>query len=152
MSRARLDSGWNRSRRARMSKTTKTKPTIYTVADDAGVSIAAVSKVLRDAYGVSDELRQRVQASIEKLGYRPRTSARGLRGRTYTVGTIIGDMRNTFLPDIMEGMRMGLAQTPYRNLMGVSNRAPDTESRLLDSMIDHKMDGVVLVAPQLPAR
>ncbi|WP_172294544.1 LacI family DNA-binding transcriptional regulator [Pseudoruegeria sp. HB172150] len=129
----------------------KAKPTIYTVAEDAGVSIAAVSKVLRDAYGVSDVLRERVQASIDKLGYRPRTSARGLRGRTYALGTVISDMRNTFLPDIMEGMRAGLANTPYRNLIGVSNRSTDTETQVLESMIDHNMDGVILVAPQMPA-
>ena len=37
---------------------------------------AAVSKVLRDAYGVSDALRARVQASMEKLNYRPHAGAR----------------------------------------------------------------------------
>ena len=47
--------------------------TIRTVAEDAGVSVAAVSKVLRDAYGVSDALRDKVQASMQKLGY-PRTA------------------------------------------------------------------------------
>jgi LacI family transcriptional regulator len=56
--------------------------TIRTVAEDAGVSTAAVSKVLRDAYGVSDALRTRVQASMEKLGYRPHAAARGMRGQT----------------------------------------------------------------------
>ena len=50
--------------------------TIRTVAADAGVSVAAVSKVLRDAYGVSESLRARVQASILKLGYRPHAAAR----------------------------------------------------------------------------
>ena len=45
--------------------------TIRTVAEDAGVSVAAVSKVLRNAYGVSDALRQNVLDSIERLGYRP---------------------------------------------------------------------------------
>ena len=56
--------------------------TIKTVAADAGVSVAAVSKVLRDAYGVSATLRGKVQASIEKLGYRLQAAARGMRGRT----------------------------------------------------------------------
>ena len=59
------------------------KVTIRTVARDAGVSVAAVSKVLRSAYGVSPGLRERVMASIEKLGYRPNKAARGCAGRTH---------------------------------------------------------------------
>ena len=38
--------------------------TIRTVAEDAGVSVAAVSKVLRDAYGVSEALRAKVRAQL----------------------------------------------------------------------------------------
>ena len=41
--------------------------TIRTVAADAGVSVAAVSKVLRDAYGVSPELRSKVQSSVRSV-------------------------------------------------------------------------------------
>jgi len=50
--------------------------TIREVAEDAGVSVAAVSKVLRDAYGVSDSLRAKVRASMDQLGYRPLAAAR----------------------------------------------------------------------------
>src|SRR5687768_3408503 len=73
-----------RSTMAPRSKTARI--TIRTVAEDAGVSPAAVSKVLRDAYGVSPGLRAKVQASIAKLGYRPHAAARGMRGQTYTLG------------------------------------------------------------------
>ena len=54
-----------------------------------GVSVAAVSKVLRNAYGVSDALRQNVMTSIVRLGYRPSVSARGMRGQTYTIGVLL---------------------------------------------------------------
>ena len=53
--------------------------TIRDVAEDAGVSVAAVSKVLRDAYGVSEQLRGKVRASIDRLGYRPHAAARGMQ-------------------------------------------------------------------------
>jgi len=39
--------------------------TIEDVARAAGVSRAAVSKVIRDAYGVSDEMKAKVEAAIE---------------------------------------------------------------------------------------
>ena len=84
-------------------KTGSGRVTIRTVADDAGVSTAAVSKVLRDAYGVSDALRARVRQSMEKLGYRPHAAARGMRGQTYTLGFIIPDLHNPLFADILAG-------------------------------------------------
>ncbi len=71
--------------------------TIRHVAKDAGVSIAAVSKVLRNAYGVSEVLRNKVETSIEKLKYRPSVAARGMRGRTYTIGVLVIELSNRSL-------------------------------------------------------
>lgn len=117
--------------------------TIREVALDAGVSVAAVSKVLRDAYGVSDTLRAKVRASMDKLSYRPLTSARGLRGRTYTLGILFPDMRNPFFADIFDGVTSALARTQYQAMQGVSVHAND----LVDAMIDRQMDGFILIGP-----
>lgn len=125
------------------------KVTIRTVAEDAGVSVAAVSKVLRNAYGVSDALRARVLGSIEKLGYRPSTAARGMRGRTYTVGILLVEMENPFLPGVVAGVKRVLARANYHALIGVSDARMQLESSLIDSMMDMRMDGLILIAPRL---
>lgn len=49
------------------------------VAEHAGVSVKTVSNVVHAHPGVSREMRERVQASIESLGYLPNISARSLR-------------------------------------------------------------------------
>ena len=54
--------------------------TIEDVARAAGVSRAAVSKVIRNAYGVSPAMREKVNEAIERLEYRPRVAARAMRG------------------------------------------------------------------------
>ncbi|ROQ39975.1 LacI family transcriptional regulator [Frondihabitans sp. PhB188] len=56
-------------------------PTVYDVADHAGVSIATVSRVLRRPDEVRPETRARVLESVRDLGYVPSGSARGLAGR-----------------------------------------------------------------------
>lgn len=56
-------------------------PTVYDVADHAGVSIATVSRVLRQPDAVRPETRARVLSSVRDLGYVPSGSARGLAGR-----------------------------------------------------------------------
>jgi LacI family transcriptional regulator len=124
--------------------------TIRTVASDSGVSVAAVSKVLRNAYGVSDALRERVQASIDRLGYRPSTAARAMRGSTYTVGVLVVELRNPFIPDIVDGANAALAEAGYKALIGVGRAKSALETALIESMLDHNMDGLIVISPGLP--
>lgn len=134
---------------AERTKSGSGRITIKTVAADAGVSAAAVSKVLRDAYGVSDTLRARVQASIDKLNYRPHAAARAMRGRTYTLGILLPDLRNPFFADILAGLNEALERTQYQALMGVSQSEQATEISLIDSIIDRQMDGLIMIGPRM---
>jgi LacI family transcriptional regulator len=121
--------------------------TIRDVARDAGVSVAAVSKVLRDAYGVSDALRTKVRASMKRLDYRPLAAARGMRGQTYTLGITLSDIRNPFFADIMTGINAALERTQYQPLLGVSQSKLAIEEGLIESMMDRQMDGLMLISP-----
>lgn len=123
--------------------------TIRTVAEDADVSVAAVSKVLRNSYGVSERMRAKVEASIEKLGYRPHMAARGMRGRSYTVGILQTDLRNPYIPDIYDGIFEGFQGTGIQPLLGVGRSMVPVESALVNSMIDRQMDGLILISPRL---
>ncbi len=123
--------------------------TIRTVAAHAGVSVAAVSKVMRNAYGVSDALRQKVEASIEKLGYRPSVAARGMRGRTFTLGVLLVGIDNPFLPGIFQGIESVTEAAGYKIMVGVGAARARTEVTLIEQMIDNRMDGLILVASQI---
>ncbi len=123
--------------------------TIRTVAADAGVSVAAVSKVLRNAYGVSEALRAKVQASITRLGYRPHAAARGMRGQSYTLGVILPDLTNPFFADIMAGIDAALERTEYQPLLGVGQSSLAVELELVDAMLDRQMDGLILLGPRI---
>ncbi len=60
-------------------------PTVYDVADRADVSIATVSRVLRNPDAVKDSTRDTVLAAIKDLGYVPSGNARGLAARRTNV-------------------------------------------------------------------
>jgi LacI family transcriptional regulator len=128
---------------------TDARVTIRTVAADAGVSVAAVSKVMRNAYGVSDALRMKVEASIEKLGYRPSVAARGMRGRTFTLGVLLVGIDNPFLPGIYQGIEGVTEAAGYKIMVGVGAARARTEVTLIEQMIDNRMDGLILVASQI---
>ncbi|MFC7375049.1 LacI family DNA-binding transcriptional regulator [Brachybacterium sp. GCM10030267] len=68
----------------------KKSPTVYDVAEHAGVSIATVSRVLRGPEKVAAGTRERVLSAVQELGYVPNASARGLAGRrTGVLGLLI---------------------------------------------------------------
>lgn len=77
-------------------------PTVYHVAERAGVSIATVSFTFRQPDKVKASTRELVLAAAEELGYVPSASARGLaRGRTGALGLFAYD----YLLDPADGMR-----------------------------------------------
>jgi LacI family transcriptional regulator len=121
--------------------------TIVDVARHAQVSTTAVSKVLRNAYGASPEMRAKVQQAIAELGYRPSAAARGLRGQTYTIGVMLPELRNLFFADILDGITAQLAGTDYQVLLAPGYNGERAESRVIEAMIDRSMDGLVLIAP-----
>ncbi len=128
------------------------RPTIQTVAQDAGVSRSAVSKVLCNAYGISPELRSRVMASIDRLGYRPSTSARAMRGRAYTLGVVASDIHNPFFADVTVGISRKLQETAYQPLLGFSLTNGEKELSLVEAMLDRQVDGLIWIAPRVDGK
>lgn len=123
------------------------RATINDVAQRAGVSRAAVSKVLRGAYGVSAPMKARVEASMEALGYRPSALARGMRGSSYTLGIFVVELSNTFMSVLIDGIRTEAETLGYQVLIGEANRGQAQQQRMIEAMVDRKMDGLVLIAP-----
>lgn len=81
--------------------------TLTDVARRAGVSVATASRVLGDSsYGVTAELRARVQAAAEELQYVPNAHAQALaRSGTSTVGVIVHDVSDPYFSEITRGIQ-----------------------------------------------
>lgn len=78
-------------------------PTVYDVAERAGVSIATVSRVYRNPDSVREQTRDRVLAAARELGYVPSGNARGLASRTTGVlGLCFPDYADPEIDDIDE--------------------------------------------------
>ncbi|MEU9348552.1 LacI family DNA-binding transcriptional regulator [Streptomyces sp. NPDC048278] len=122
--------------------------TIHDVAQEAGVSFSAVSKVLRDAYGVSPQMREKVTAAIEKLGYRPQANARAMRGRSYTVGVMLVALSHPFQPEIVEGVTDELEPGPYQEILITGGLVAQRQQRSIEALIDRQVDGLVVIAPE----
>jgi LacI family transcriptional regulator len=123
--------------------------TIEDVAAAAGVSRAAVSKVLRNAYGVSPAMRERVTAVMAELEYRPRVAARAMRGRTFTIGIEIPDFGNQFFTRMLSGAMAELAGTPYQVVIAPAEEGSREGLRAIEALVDRQVDGVIAVSPRV---
>jgi DNA-binding LacI/PurR family transcriptional regulator len=75
--------------------------TLRDVAAAAGVSIRTVSNVVNGYAAVSDEKRQRVQAALDELGYRPNLVARSLKqGRSNLVALVLPELDNPYFAEL----------------------------------------------------
>lgn len=126
------------------------RTTIEDVASHAQVSRAAVSKVLRNAYGVSDDMRTKVNFSIEALHYRPRISARGMRGRTFTIGVVINDITNNFISEVLLGASSATADTPFQTIIAIAERT-EASYPAIESLYDRQVDGLLVISPLVEA-
>ncbi|WP_454855675.1 LacI family DNA-binding transcriptional regulator [Promicromonospora soli] len=122
--------------------------TIEDVAREAGVSRAAVSKVIRNAYGVSERMRTQVEAAIERLEYRPRVAARAMRGASFTLGFEIPQVGNDFLTMIVDGATEALAATPYQMIIAPLGREQKSDVAI-NSLADRQVDGIVAISPRV---
>ncbi len=84
-------------------------PTIYTVAERAGVSVATVSRVLQGSQATSDATRERVLAAVAELGYAP---LRRSRGRAVTHGVVVPSLAGRRHSDLLLGMALDDPDAP----------------------------------------
>jgi LacI family transcriptional regulator len=123
--------------------------TIQDVALHAGVSRAAVSKVIRNAYGVSDAMRERVTAAIDELGYRPSVAARAMRGASFTIGVELPSLANSFFNRIITGASAALEGSRYQLVVAPAQSDSGQGFRALTALVARQVDGLIAVSPMV---
>jgi LacI family transcriptional regulator len=122
-------------------------PTILDVAAKAGVSTATVSRVLSGSPSpVRPATRERVLEAARQLAYKPNPVARGLCGKsTNTVGVIVSDIGNPFYADVIKGIEDAGLPEGYSLFVGNTNFDLVRGESVLRSMVDHRVDGLILL-------
>lgn len=119
--------------------------TIYDIADEAGVSIATVSRVFNDNPRVSETTRASVLKIADRLGYQPHVSARSLaRRQTETVSAIIPMLSNYFYAEILKGLQDRMSQSPYDLLVFSAPTLDEVEGQLEKALHRGRSAGVML--------
>ncbi|MEZ0110570.1 LacI family transcriptional regulator [Catenulispora sp. EB89] len=125
--------------------------TIRDVAEQAGVSVATVSKVINQRYGVAADTTARVQAVIDELGYEASLVAQSLRNhRTNVIGILVADLE-PFSTELLKGAADAIRGSGFELVVySAGGRTGDVvgwERRYLSRLSGTLVDGAVLVTP-----
>lgn len=119
-------------------------PNIKDVAEEAGVSVATVSRVIRNQSTVTEITRNRVLRAIEVLDYHPNAFARNLRSRkSKIIMVIVPDIGNTFFHEILNGIQSIANANGYQVLISDMANNAKTEIQYLNALSQKLVDGVI---------
>lgn len=129
-------------------------PTMVDVADRARVSLKTVSRYVNGETNISPVLAERIRLAIAELGYRKNLAAASIRpGQTSRViGLIIGDLANPYYSSLARAVEETMFAAGYLLTTASSEEEGVRHDRLVDRLIDQRVDGLIVVPPRRGAR
>ncbi|MHA6326112.1 LacI family DNA-binding transcriptional regulator [Roseivivax sp. CAU 1753] len=122
------------------------KPTLSTVAKEAGVSIPTVSQVLRGTGRISEKTRQKVLQAAKTLRYVPDARAAAMRsGENREIGFVINQLINPFNAEVVSGVVDQLEAEGYLVSVVDTRDEATRQSRQLEAFIRHGRGGLLWV-------
>jgi LacI family transcriptional regulator len=121
--------------------------TMADVAREAGVSVSTVSHVVNGTRRVDPATRERVLSAMATTGFRRNVLASALvTSRTQTIGLSISALQNPYFANLVHSIEERASARGFSLLMGDSHDDPQIEAGLLGSLLDRRVDGMI-VAP-----
>jgi len=121
------------------------RTTIRELAEYTGLSPAAVSYALRGTH-VSPETERRVRQAADELGYEADPIARALAGgATGVVGLLVGSLADFWNQELARAVQRALYEAELSTLVADADGEPARELELAQRLVDHRVDGLVVV-------
>lgn len=119
--------------------------TLKHIAREFNVSIATVSKSLRDSHEISAPTKNKIQAFARKHHYRPNSIALSLvNKRTKTLGVIVPNIMNNFFAKVFVGIEEVAASRGYNLISCISNESFYKEVKTMELLKNGTLDGFIL--------
>jgi LacI family transcriptional regulator len=120
------------------------RPSVYDVADRAGVSIATVSRVLGGSGPVAAETRRRVLAAADELRWRPNRLARAFVAQSHgAVGIVFPDLGGPYYSQVIAGFEETAAERRAAVLI-LATHGRGNAGDLVADLAD-RVDGLVVM-------
>ena len=119
------------------------------LAAELGVSIATVSRALRNSHEVGDELRERVQKLAKELNYRPNPFAQSLRSEApKVIGVVVPNLVTHYYSAVLDGIEDYASQEGYSVIAINSHENYVKEEKAIDNFINMHVEGIIACLSQ----
>ncbi|HEY4269468.1 MAG TPA: LacI family DNA-binding transcriptional regulator [Galbitalea sp.] len=124
-------------------------PTLYDVAESAGVSHQTVSRVVKGETNIRADLRERIESAIRELDYRPNLTARALASASkHRIAAIVYEFLEVGPNRMAKGASDGAKEAGY--LLDIVSLDPRDEQGIEESLSitgQHDLAGLLVIAP-----
>jgi LacI family transcriptional regulator len=119
--------------------------TIYDLAKKLNISIATVSRALKDDPVVSKKTKKKIAELAVEMGYRSNHFARNLRNqKTNTIGVIVPRLNSYFMSTVIAGIESVANREGYNLIISQSSESFDKEMGSAKTMFNNRVDGLLV--------
>jgi LacI family transcriptional regulator len=124
-------------------------PTIYDIAELAGVNPSTVSRALNNPGRISQKTEEKIRAAAKELNYQANFFARALpTGRTKIVAVIVADITNPMFFEAVRGVEKVTDERQYTLIVAESEESAAREAEAIEKLLP-TVDGIFLVTTRL---
>ena len=119
------------------------------LADKLGVSIATVSRALRNSHEVGEEMTQKVKKLAKELNYRPNPFAQSLRKEApRVIGVIVPNLVTHYYAAVLDGIEDYASKLGYSVISSNSHEDHEREAQALDNFLNMHVEGIIACLAQ----
>lgn len=118
---------------------------IKDIANLAGVSKSTVSRVVSNNGFVKPETREKIEALMQELNYKPNMFAKGMRtNKSQSIGIVFPDLTNPFFAEWYKVIDTISRKNGYLNYICISDPKGESEESRIDDLLARSIDGIIL--------
>lgn len=127
----------------------KHRTSLKDLAERLGVSIATVSRALRNSHEVGEEMKQKVQALARELNYRPNPFAQSLRKEApRIIGVVVPNLVTHYYSAVLAGIEDYARKRNYSVFCCNSRESEELERGAIDNYVNMHVEGIIACLAQ----
>lgn len=127
----------------------KHRTSLKDLAKELGVSIATVSRALRNSPEIGKDMQEKVKDLAQKLNYRPNPFAQGLRkDAPKIIGVVVPNLLTHYYAAVLDGIEEEATKSGYSVISANSHEDFNAEAKAIDNFISMHVEGIIACLAQ----
>jgi LacI family transcriptional regulator len=127
----------------------KHRTSLKDLAQELGVSIATVSRALRNSPEIGREMQEKVKALAKQLNYRPNPFAQSLRKEApHVIGVVVPNLVTHYYASVLDGIEVEAGKLGYSVISTNTHEDAESEVRAIDNFISLHVEGIIACLSQ----